>query len=180
MSRIGKMAIKIPAGVSVAVEDGNTVRVKGPKGELTQWVNPAITVAVDGGAVNVSRPNDEKQNKAMHGLYRSLIANMVTGVTAGFTRELEIVGTGYRAALQGSTLVLNVGYSHQVEIAPPQGIAFESPAPNKIVVKGHDKQLVGAMAAKIRGVRQPEPYMGKGIRYAGEVVKIKEGKAAGK
>jgi large subunit ribosomal protein L6 len=180
MSRIGKMAVKIPAGVTVAVDAGNTVSVKGPKGELTQWVNPAISVAVDKDTVKVSRPNDEKQNKAMHGLYRSLIANMVTGVTAGFTKDLEIVGTGYRATLQGKTLVLNVGYSHIVEIQPPTGIVFESSATNKISVKGFDKQLVGALAAKIRSVREPEPYMGKGIRYAGEVVKIKEGKAAGK
>jgi large subunit ribosomal protein L6 len=180
MSRIGKMAIKIPAGVTVAVDAGNTVKVKGPKGELSQWVNPAISVAVESDTVKISRPNDEKQNKAMHGLYRSLIANMVTGVTAGFTKDLEIVGTGYRATLQGKALVLNVGYSHTVEIQPPAGIVFESSATNKITVKGFDKQLVGALAAKIRSVREPEPYMGKGIRYAGEVVKIKEGKAAGK
>lgn len=180
MSRIGRMIIKVPAGVTVTVNEGNLVKVKGPKGELSQQVNPAITVAVDGGEIKVARPDDDKQNKSMHGLYRTLIANMVNGVTAGFNKELEIVGTGYRAALTGKTLVLNVGYSHQVEIVPPEGIAFEVPNPNKIAVKGFDKQLVGAVAAKIRGVREPEPYMGKGIRYAGEVIKIKEGKAAGK
>jgi large subunit ribosomal protein L6 len=174
------MPVKIPSGVTVAVEAGNVVRVKGPKGELSQQVHPAIKVDVGGGEVKVARPDDEKQNRAMHGLYRSLIANMVTGVTAGFARELEIVGTGYRAAVNGKTLVLNVGYSHQVEIPPPAGIAFETPAPNRVVVHGFDKRLVGETAAEVRRVRPPEPYMGKGIRYAGEVVKIKEGKAAGK
>jgi large subunit ribosomal protein L6 len=174
------MVIKIPSGVNVSVDTGNVVRVKGPKGELAQSVNPAITVAIDGGDVKVARPNDEKQNKAMHGLYRSLIANMITGVTAGYAKELEIVGTGYRAAVNGKTLVLNVGYSHQVEIPPPAGIAFETPVPTRIVVRGFDKNLVGETAAQVRRVRQPEPYMGKGIRYLGEVVKIKEGKAAGK
>jgi large subunit ribosomal protein L6 len=180
MSRVGRMAVKIPSGVTVAVDEGNTVKVKGPKGELSQWVNPAISVAVEGAELRVSRADDEKKNKAMHGLYRSLIANMVTGVTAGFTKDLEIVGTGYRAALSGKTLVLNVGYSHQVEIQPETGITFEVPTPTKISVKGFDKHLVGETAANIRRVRQPEPYMGKGIRYAGEVVKIKEGKTAGK
>jgi large subunit ribosomal protein L6 len=180
MSRIGRMAIKIPSGVTVAVEAGNVVRVKGPKGELAQQVDPAIGVAVDAGEVKVTRPNDEKRNRAMHGLYRSLVANMVTGVSAGYAKELEIVGTGYRAAMQGNKLVLNVGYSHQVEVPPPAGITLESPAPNRIVVKGFDKHLVGETAAGIRRVRPPEPYMGKGIRYQGEFVKIKEGKAAGK
>jgi large subunit ribosomal protein L6 len=174
------MAIKIPSGVSIAVEPGNVVRVKGPKGELTQAVNPKITVSVDGDAVKVTRADDSKENRAMHGLYRSLIANMVSGVTQGFVKELEIVGTGYRAALQGPSIMLNVGYSHQVEIKPPAGITFEAPATTKIIVRGFDKQLVGETAAQIRRVRSPEPYMGKGIRYAGEVVKIKEGKAAGK
>lgn len=180
MSRIGRMAIKIPAGVTVAVETGNTVRVKGPKGEMAQRVDPAITVAVDAGEVKVARPNDEKRNRAMHGLYRSLIANMVSGVSAGYAKELEIVGTGYRAAMQGNKLVLNVGFSHQVEVQPPAGITLESPAPNRVVVKGFDKRLVGETAAGIRRVRPPEPYMGKGIRYLGEFVKQKEGKAAGK
>jgi large subunit ribosomal protein L6 len=180
MSRIGRMVINVPAGVTVTVDENNIVTVKGPKGELSQQVNPAITVAVETGVIKVTRADDEKQSRSMHGLYRSLIANMVTGVTTGFNKDLEIVGTGYRATLQGKNLVLNVGYSHPVELLPPTGIAFEVPAPNKIVVKGFDKQLVGAQAATIRRVREPEPYMGKGIRYAGEVVKIKEGKAAGK
>lgn len=180
MSRIGRKPIAIPAGVTVAVEAGNVVRVKGPKGELVQQVAPSISVNVEAGEIKVTRPDDQKENRAMHGLYRTLIANMVGGVTTGFTRELEIVGTGYRAQLQGQNLVLNVGYSHPVELLPPQGITFEVPAPNKVVVKGFDKQAVGAMAANVRRVREPEPYMGKGIRYAGEVVKIKEGKAAGK
>jgi large subunit ribosomal protein L6 len=180
MSRIGKMVIQVPTGVAVSVDAVNVVKVKGPKGELAQQVDPAISVAVEEGLVKVSRADDEKRSRAMHGLYRSLIANMVTGVTAGFAKELEIVGTGYRATMQGATLVLNVGYSHQVEIPPPAGIAFEAPAPNKVIVRGFDKQLVGETAADVRRVRSPEPYMGKGIRYAGEVVKIKEGKAAGK
>lgn len=180
MSRIGRKVIAIPAGVTVAVEAGNVVRVKGPKGELTQQIAPAISVNVEAGEIKVTRPDDQKENKAMHGLYRTLISNMVTGVTGGFTKELEIVGTGYRAQLQGTNLLLNVGYSHPVEMLPPQGISFEVPAPNKIVVKGYDKQAVGAMAANVRRVREPEPYMGKGIRYAGEVIKLKEGKAAGK
>ncbi len=180
MSRIGRKVIAIPAGVTVAVEAGNVVRVKGPKGELTQQIAPAISVNVEAGEIKVTRPDDQKENKAMHGLYRTLISNMVTGVTGGFIKELEIVGTGYRAQLQGTNLLLNVGYSHPVEMLPPQGISFEVPAPNKIVVKGYDKQAVGAMAANVRRVREPEPYMGKGIRYAGEVIKLKEGKAAGK
>lgn len=180
MSRIGRLPIKVPAGVKVSIASDNTVSVAGKNGELKQWVNPAITVQVEGDTINVTRPDDQKQNRAMHGLYRSLIANMVTGVTAGYTKELEIVGTGYRAAMQGTKLVINVGYSHPVEIEPLTGISFETPTPNRILVKGFDKQQVGAVAAKVRRVREPEPYMGKGIRYAGEVVKIKEGKAAGK
>ncbi len=180
MSRIGRKPIAIPAGVTVAVEAGNVVRVKGPKGELSQQVAPSISINVEAGEIKVARPDDQKENRAMHGLYRTLISNMVTGVTGGFTKELEIVGTGYRAQLNGATLLLNVGYSHPVEILPPKGVTFEVPAPNKIVVKGFDKQAVGAIAANVRRVREPEPYMGKGIRYAGEVIKLKEGKAAGK
>ncbi len=180
MSRIGRKVIAIPAGVTVAVEAGNVVRVKGPKGELTQQIAPSISVNVEAGEIKVTRPDDQKENKAMHGLYRTLISNMVTGVTGGFAKELEIVGTGYRAQLNGANLLLNVGYSHPVEMLPPKGISFEVPAPNKIVVKGFDKQAVGAVAANVRRVREPEPYMGKGIRYAGEVIKLKEGKAAGK
>ncbi len=180
MSRIGKLPITIPAGVTVSVAADGWVTVKGPKGELKQWVNPLLTLKQEGNVLTVSRPDDEKQSKSMHGLYRTLVANMVTGVTNGFTRELEIVGTGYRAQLQGKNLVINIGYSHPVEMEPPTGITFEVPAPNRIAVKGTDKQQVGAVAANVRRVREPEPYMGKGIRYAGEVVRIKEGKAAGK
>jgi large subunit ribosomal protein L6 len=180
MSRIGKQPIAIPAGVSVSIAADNTVTVKGPKATLSQWVNPAITVSVDGAVMSVTRSSDAKEHRSMHGLYRSLLHNMVVGVTTGFTKELEIVGTGYRAALNGSKLVINVGYSHPVEMDPPAGTSYEVPAPNRIVVKGYDKQQVGALAATIRSVRSPEPYMGKGIRYAGEVVKLKEGKAAGK
>jgi large subunit ribosomal protein L6 len=180
MSRIGKMVIKVPAGVTVSVDGSNNVTVKGPKGVLSQWVDPVITLAIEAGEIKVTRADDEKRSRSMHGLYRSLVANMVTGVTEGFAKDLEIVGTGYRALLQGKNLVLNVGYSHPVEMLPPEGITFEVPAPNKISVKGYNKQQVGEQAASIRHVREPEPYMGKGIRYAGEVVKIKEGKAAGK
>ncbi len=180
MSRIGKQPIAIPAGVTVTIGADNVITVKGPNGSLSQQVNPAITAKVDGGVMTVTRASDDKQDRAMHGLYRSLLNNMVTGVTTGFTKELEIVGTGYRAQMSGSKLVINVGYSHPVEMTPPDGASYEVPAPNRIVVKGYDKQQVGALAATIRSVRSPEPYMGKGIRYAGEVVKIKEGKAAGK
>lgn len=180
MSRIGKLPITIPAGVTVSVEASGLVSVKGPKGELKQWVNPIITLTQEGNTLTVSRPDDEKHSKSMHGLYRTLVNNMVVGVTTGYTRELDIVGTGYRAQMQGSNLVINIGYSHPVEMTPPTGITFEVPTPNRIVVKGTDKQQVGAVAANVRKVREPEPYMGKGIRYLGEVVRQKEGKAAGK
>lgn len=180
MSRIGRAPIAIPAGVAVTIGEDNIVTVKGPKATLSQWVNPAIAVKVEGNELKVTRSSDVKEHRSMHGLYRSLINNMVTGVTAGFTKELEIVGTGYRATMNGSTLVINVGYSHPVEMKAPTGASYEVPAPNRIVVKGYDKQQVGALAATIRSVREPEPYMGKGIRYAGEVIKLKEGKAAGK
>lgn len=180
MSRIGRAPIAIPAGVAVTIGADNVVTVKGPKATLSQQVNPAIAVKVEGNELTVTRSSDVKEHRSMHGLYRSLINNMVTGVTAGFTKELEIVGTGYRATMNGSTLVINVGYSHPVEMKAPAGASYEVPAPNRIVVKGYDKQQVGALAATIRSVREPEPYMGKGIRYAGEVIKLKEGKAAGK
>ena len=180
MSRIGKVPVPVPAGVDVTI-DGAQVTVNGPKGTLQHTIPSPIQVdRDDSGALVVTRPDDERASRSLHGLTRTLLANLVTGVTEGYTKRLEIVGTGYRAQLQGTNLVLNVGYSHPVELLPPQGIAFEVPAPTKIVVKGFDKQLVGAMAANIRRVREPEPYMGKGIRYAGEVIKLKEGKAAGK
>lgn len=180
MSRVGKQPIDIPAGVTVTLADDNTVSVKGPKGALSQWVNPNISVNIDGSVVTVTRPDDAKENRSMHGLYRNLINNMVIGVSQGYTRELNIVGTGYRCALNGKSLTISVGYSHPVEFPAPEGISFEVPAPNRILLSGIDKQLVGETAAQIRRIREPEPYMGKGIRYLGEVVRMKEGKTAGK
>lgn len=176
MSRIGKLPIVVPAGVDVNV-DNSTVTVKGPKGTLTGTFNSNMTIVLADGTVTVTRPNDQKENRALHGLTRTLIANMIEGVSKGFTKELEIVGIGYRAAMQGKDLVLNVGFSHQVVMAPPAGITVEVPAPNKIVISGFDKQLVGQFASEVRGTRPPEPYKGKGIRYVDEVVRRKEGKA---
>jgi len=177
MSRIGKQPIAIPDGVTVDVSDGAVV-VNGPGGELSQRVDREMRIAVDGGEVRVERPSDERHHRALHGLTRSLIANMVEGVTKGFEKRLEIQGVGYRAALKGSDLELQVGYSHPVTMVAPQGIEFEVPAPNRIVVKGIDKQLVGEIAANVRKVRKPEPYKGKGIRYVGEQVRRKAGKTA--
>lgn len=176
MSRIGRKPITVPAGVDVAI-DGSTVTVKGPKGTLTGTFNSNITIAKDGDVINVTRPNDEKENRSLHGLTRTLVANMVEGVHNGYSKTLEIVGIGYRAAMQGKDLVLTVGYSHTVTMAPPEGITIAVPAPNQVVVSGPDKQKVGQFASEIRGVRPPEPYKGKGIRYAGEHVRRKEGKA---
>lgn len=176
MSRIGRMPIAVPAGVDVKI-DGSTVTVKGPKGTLTGTFNSNITVEQEGAEIKVSRPDDTNRNRALHGLTRTLIANMVTGVHDGFKKELEIVGIGYRAALQGKDLVLNVGYSHQVVMTPPEGITIEVPSPNSIVINGYDKQLVGQFASEVRGVRPPEPYKGKGIKYKDEVIRRKEGKA---
>ena len=178
MSRIGKLPISIPSGVTITVGDANAVTVKGPKGELKANLCPEMELAMEDGQMTVKRPSDDKAHRALHGLTRSLLHNMVVGVTDGFHKNLEIVGVGYRAQLQGTTLVLNVGYSHPVEIVPPQGITFEVPAPTKITVKGIDKQQVGQMAADIRVIRKPEPYKGKGIRYEGEFVRHKEGKTA--
>ena len=176
MSRIGRLPITVPAGVDVTI-DGNNVTVKGAKGTLTGTFNSNMTITLDGGVVTVTRPNDQKENRALHGLTRTLIANMIEGVSNGFKKELEIVGIGYRCALQGKDLVLNVGYSHQVVMTPPEGVTVEVPAPNKIIVNGYDKQKVGQFAAEVRGVRPPEPYKGKGIKYVDEVVRRKEGKA---
>ena len=176
MSRIGKLPISDPGGVTITVDDGNTVTVKGPKGTLTEKISPDMMIEQDNGVLHVKRPSDDKQHRALHGLTRSLIHNMVVGVTEGFAKNLEIEGVGYRAQLQGSKLVLNMGYSHPVEFEAPEGISFEVPAPNRITVKGISKQQVGQMAADIRAVREPEPYKGKGIRYAGEYVRRKEGK----
>ena len=176
MSRIGKLPIVIPAGVDVSI-DGSTVTVKGPKGELTRTVHSNMVVKKDGAVITVTRPDDTKVNRSLHGLTRTLIANMVYGVNEGFKKELEINGVGYRAAKQGKQLVMNIGYSHQVFMDEPEGITIEVPAPNKIVVLGADKQKVGQFAAEIREKRPPEPYKGKGIKYADEVIRRKEGKA---
>ena len=180
MSRIGKMPIQIPAGVTVTVDAENNVTVKGPKGELSQKVNKDITVSQDGGVLTVSRPSDAKHHRSMHGLYRSLINNMVVGVSTGYSKAMEMVGVGYRAAVQGNTLTLNVGFSPPVEFVAPANFKFETPAPTKIVVSGIDKQQVGAIAADIRSIRKPEPYHGKGIRYENETVRRKEGKTGKK
>jgi large subunit ribosomal protein L6 len=177
MSRIGKEPIAIPDGVDVQVQ-GSRVTVKGPGGTLHQDVSPELTVRLEDGTVRVDRPSDGRQHRALHGLTRTLIANMVEGVTIGFEKRLEIQGVGYRAALRGSDLELQVGFSHPVEFRAPEGISFEVPAPNRIVVRGIDKQLVGEIAARVRKVRKPEPYKGKGIRYEGEYVRKKAGKAA--
>jgi large subunit ribosomal protein L6 len=177
MSRIGKQPIAIPDGVRVEVDDG-LVTVTGPGGSLSQRVSPHMRVNVEGAEVTVARPSDEREHRSLHGLTRTLIANMVEGVTKGFEKRLEIQGVGYRAALKGSALELQVGFSHPVEFGAPEGIEFELPAPNRIVVRGIDKQVVGETAAKIRKIRKPEPYKGKGIRYEGEHVRKKAGKAA--
>jgi large subunit ribosomal protein L6 len=177
MSRIGRKPIEIPEGVSVDVAPGR-VSVKGPKGELTQTVSPKMKVEQEDATLTVSRPTDRGEHRALHGLTRSLIANMVEGVTAGYERRLEIQGVGYRARLQGKALDLSVGFSHTVAVAAPEGIEFEVPQPTEVIVRGIDKQLVGETAARIRRVRPPEPYKGKGIRYAGEYVRRKVGKRA--
>ena len=176
MSRIGRMPIAVPAGVDVKI-DGNIVTVKGPKGTLTRTVNENITVALDDGVITVTRPNDQKENRSLHGLNRTLIANMIVGVSEGFKKELEINGIGYRAAKQGNDLVLNIGYSHNVVVPEIEGISIEVPSPNKIIISGPDKQKVGQFAAEVRGHRPPEPYKGKGIKYVDEVIRRKEGKA---
>jgi large subunit ribosomal protein L6 len=177
MSRIGKRPIDIPAGVSVSLSPGR-VMVNGPLGELSQQVPRRIGVEQQDAALLVTRPTERGDDRALHGLTRTLVANMVEGVTKGFQKSLEIQGVGYRAALRGADLELNVGYSHTVVVKPPQGIAFEVPAPTRVVVKGIDKQRVGQVAAEIRSVRPPEPYKGKGIRYEGEYVRRKAGKRA--
>ena len=178
MSRIGKQPIAVPSGVEVTI-DNHHVTVKGPKGTLEHEVPETITVAREGDDLVVTRPDDERENRSLHGLTRSLVANMVTGVSTGFTRELEIVGVGYRAVAQGPTkLELQLGFSHPVTVDAPEGITFEVPAPTRITVQGYDKQLVGQVAADIRKIRKPEPYKGKGIRYSDERVLRKAGKSA--
>ena len=176
MSRIGRKPINIPAGVEVKL-DGSVITVKGPKGTLTRKIHENITVKVENNEILVTRPNDEKENRSLHGLTRSLIANMVEGVTNGFKKELEVNGVGYRVQKQGKNLVMNLGYSHQVTMSETDDIQIEVPAPNKIVIVGADKQKVGQFAAMVREKRPPEPYKGKGIKYADEHIRRKEGKA---
>ena len=176
MSRIGRAPIEVPAGVEVKI-NGNVIDVKGPKGSLSREFHPEMQVELGEGAITVTRPSDNKEHRSLHGLTRTLIANMVQGVTVGFTRNLEIVGVGYRAAKQGNKLVLSLGYSHPIEVDPAPGIEIEVTTPTRISVKGIDKELVGQTAANIRDFRRPEPYLGKGVRYEGEKVRRKAGKA---
>ncbi len=176
MSRIGRMPITIPAGVDVTIS-GSTVTAKGPKGTLTRTVHRNMVITKDENTIIVARPNDSKLNKSLHGLTRTLVSNMVTGVNQGYSKELEVNGVGYRAAKQGKELVLNVGFSHQVVVPEIEGITIEVPTPNKVVISGPDKQKVGQFAAEIREVRPPEPYKGKGIKYVNEYIRRKEGKA---
>lgn len=176
MSRIGRKEIVVPAGVEVKVEAGNLVTVKGPKGTLTQKLSSRMEIKQDGNIITVTRPSDEKMDRSLHGLTRTLLANMVEGVEKGYEKKLEIVGTGYRAALNGKTLVLNLGYSHDIKMEPEANMTFEVPNANTIIVKGIDKQRVGQVAAEIRGTRPPEPYHGKGVKYEGEKIRRKAGK----
>jgi large subunit ribosomal protein L6 len=180
MSRIGRMPIAIPAGVTFNVTPENVVTVKGPKGQLEKAMHKNITIKLEDGNVVVTRPNDDKENRALHGLVRALVNNMVVGVSEGFVKTLELVGVGYRATLQGKKLVLALGYSHPVEVEAVEGITFELPTPTKIVIRGMDKEAVGDTAADIRKWRKPEPYKGKGIRFEGEVVRRKVGKTGKK
>lgn len=179
MSRIGRKPIAVPSGVTVTL-DSTLVTVKGPKGTLSRQLHKDMKVSLEDNVISVERPSDNKLHRSLHGTTRSVVANMVSGVTEGFSKNLDLVGVGYRANKNGDKLVLNVGYSHPVEIAPEAGIEFEVPANNKIIVKGIDKELVGATAAKVRSVREPEPYKGKGIKYEGERIIRKEGKAGKK
>ena len=180
MSRIGKQPITIPVGVTVEVSADNTVTVKGPKGTLSEKINKDIAVNIEGNVITVTRPSDNKEHRAMHGLYRTLINNMVVGVTEGYVKTLEMVGTGYRAQMKGKALDITIGFSHPVVIDAPENISFETPNQTTIVVKGIDKQQVGNIAADIRAIRKPEPYHGKGIRYQNENVRRKEGKTGKK
>ena len=179
MSRVGRMPIDIPAGVNVNL-DGHVITVKGPKGELTRTLHPDMKITVADNVITVERPSDEKEHRALHGLTRALVANMVTGVTEGFKKELEIVGVGYRAQMKGKKLALTLGFSHPLELDAPEGVTVECPTATTIVVSGANNETVGEFAAKIRGYRLPEPYKGKGIRYAGEHVRRKAGKAGSK
>ena len=176
MSRIGKMPISIPNGVDVTLGEGNLVTVKGPKGTLSQKLSEKMTIANDNGVITITRPNDEKENRALHGLTRTLLNNMVVGVTEGYKKELDVNGVGYRVAKEGKKLTMNIGYSHPVVMEEIDGITIEVPSPNKIIINGIDKQKVGQFAAEVRGKRPPEPYKGKGIKYTDEVIRRKEGK----
>jgi large subunit ribosomal protein L6 len=176
MSRIGRLPITVPAGVDVSV-DGAHISVKGPKGSLSRDIAPQLRIVREDGVLRVERPNDAKESRELHGLTRTLIANMVTGVTTGYRKGLEITGVGYRAQLVGRKLQLSLGYSHPIEVDPPEGVAFEVETPTRLAVTGIDKELVGHVAAKVRAMRKPEPYKGKGVRYSGEVIRRKAGKA---
>ena len=180
MSCIGRMPITVPAGVTVEVKSGNVVTVKGPKGELTRALHPEMQINVEAGVINVTRPSDAKEHRSLHGLTRTLLNNMVVGVTEGYKKELEVNGVGYRVAKEGNNLVMNIGYSHQVIMPEIEGITIECPSQNKIVISGPDKQKVGQFAAEVREKRPPEPYKGKGIKYVDEVIRRKVGKTGGK
>jgi ribosomal protein L6, bacterial type len=180
MSRIGKLPIAIPSGATVTVTPDNVVTAKGPKGQLVKAMSNEVKITVEDNSVIVTRDNDQKQTRALHGLTRALINNMVIGVTEGYAKTLELVGVGYRAQLQGKKLVMNLGYSHPVEIEPVEGVVFETPAATKVIVRGIDKEKVGAVAADVRTWRKPEPYKGKGIKYENEVIRRKEGKTGKK
>ena len=176
MSRIGRAPIAVPAGVEVSIADNNVVTVKGPKGTLVEQFHPNMTITLADGVITVTRPNDLKENRALHGLTRTLVHNMIVGVTEGYKKSLDVNGVGYRVALEGGKLVMNLGYSHQVIMEAPEGITIEAPTPNQIVISGYDKQLVGQFAANVREKRPPEPYKGKGIKYSDEVIRRKVGK----
>jgi large subunit ribosomal protein L6 len=180
MSRIGRAPIAVPNGVTIRIESGNTVTVKGPRGELTRTVPAAMQLAQENGQVTVARPDDEPGNKSLHGLTRTLIANMVEGVTKGFTKQLELVGVGYKAEKRPYGLQLSLGYSHTIEYKAPKGVTLSAPAPTQITVEGANKEVVGQVAAEIRSLRPPEPYKGKGVKYVGEQIRRKAGKAGGK
>lgn len=180
MSRIGRLPVALPQGVTVNIEDGNIITVKGPKGTLNKKMSSILDIKVENNAIIVARPNDEKETRALHGLTRALIHNMVVGVSEGYQKTLIMNGVGYKATKQGKKLVLNLGFSHPVEVEEPEGITIEIPAANQLVIKGIDKELVGDVAARIRDYRRPEPYLGKGIRYSDEVIRRKEGKTGKK
>lgn len=179
MSRIGRKPIEVPSGVTVTIE-GSHVKVKGPRGELSRTFHPDMGLTLDNGTVTVSRPSDESRHKALHGLSRTLLANMVEGVTKGFVKQLEITGVGYKAELKPYGLLMSLGYSHTIEVKAPAGVKLTAPQPTQVVVEGADKEAVGRVASEIRKLRKPEPYKGKGVRYAGEVIRRKAGKAGGK